>query len=164
MHERCQRSKDRGPLGSHSANGEQRPATGAPFLIPLRRHARVSRTISTRHDRLQGGLEPACAKACPTDSIIFGPKHELQERATDRVRELHAQDVHEAQIYGADPESQPGTEGLNAFFILLDRPEAYNVPPDPVVPTKDIGDSWRAMGAAASALALLCVGAALSSR
>src|SRR5204862_5153770 len=29
------------------------------------------------YDRLQGDLEPACAKACPTDSIQFGELDEL---------------------------------------------------------------------------------------
>ena len=33
------------------------------------------------YDRLGAGMEPACAKACPTDSIQFGPLDELRERA-----------------------------------------------------------------------------------
>ena len=41
------------------------------------------------YDRLRDGLEPACAKACPTDSIQFGPLDELRERAAQRVSELH---------------------------------------------------------------------------
>ena len=41
------------------------------------------------YDRLQDGMEPACAKACPTDSIQFGPYDELVERAKGRVAELH---------------------------------------------------------------------------
>ncbi len=35
------------------------------------------------------GLVPACAKACPTESIQFGPIDELRERARNRVEELH---------------------------------------------------------------------------
>ena len=38
---------------------------------------------------------------------------------------LHAQGVAEAQLYGAD-ESVYG--GLNAFFLLMDKPEAYGLP------------------------------------
>src|SRR5690242_16776199 len=36
------------------------------------------------YDRLKGGLEPACAKSCPTNSIQFGPLAELQQRARER--------------------------------------------------------------------------------
>ena len=41
------------------------------------------------YDRIGDGLEPACAKACPTQSIQFGPVDELRERAQSRVSELH---------------------------------------------------------------------------
>src|SRR5919201_4472972 len=51
------------------------------------------------------------------------------------------------------PEAQPGTEGLNAFFLLVDRPQAYNLPPDPVVPTKKARRSWAAFAAAAVGMA-----------
>ncbi len=37
------------------------------------------------YDRLEDGMEPACAKACPTDSIQFGELDELRERA-ERTR------------------------------------------------------------------------------
>ena len=77
------------------------------------------------YDRLQGGLEPACAKACPTQSINFGPVITLREMAQTRLDVLHAQGVAEAQLYGAD-ESVYG--GLNAFFLLMDEPEAYQLP------------------------------------
>src|ERR671920_1374758 len=40
-------------------------------------------------DRQRDGLVPACAKACPTASIQFGPVDELLERARARVDELH---------------------------------------------------------------------------
>ena len=39
------------------------------------------------YDRLKGGHEPACAKACPTDSIQFGEVDELRERAERAARE-----------------------------------------------------------------------------
>jgi hypothetical protein len=35
----------------------------------------------------------------------------------------------EAYLYGADAASRPGTEGLNAFFLLVDKPEVYNLRP-----------------------------------
>src|SRR5207245_7314430 len=64
------------------------------------------------YDRLRDGLEPACAKACPTDSIVFGDVDELRAIADARVRTLHERGTTEAYLYGAD---QPGTDGLNAF-------------------------------------------------
>ena len=102
------------------------------------------------YDRLHDGLEPACAKACPTDSIQFGPLDELRERAALRVEELHARGVTEARLYGHDPNDGVGGDG--AFFLLLDEPEVYGLPPDPVVPTRDAGAMWRYAGMAASAL------------
>ena len=89
------------------------------------------------YDRLKEDMEPACAKACPTDSIKFGDLEELQQTARARVDRLHENGMEEAYLYGADAAGQPGTEGLNAFFLLVDKPEAYNLPPDPVVPTKN---------------------------
>src|ERR1044071_7467773 len=97
------------------------------------------------YDRLKEGMEPACAKACPTDSIKFGEVEELREVAHRRVGSLREQGLHEAYLYGEDAASQPGTEGLNAFFLLVDKPEAYNLPPAPVVPTKQIKESWLSL-------------------
>ncbi len=116
------------------------------------------------YDRLKADMEPACAKACPTDSIVFGAVAELRQRASERVAELHAKGETRAYLYGESAESQPGTEGLNAFFLLVDRPEVYNLPPDPVVPTKTAGEAWVAMGKAAGGLLLLALGAALLGR
>jgi formate dehydrogenase iron-sulfur subunit len=102
------------------------------------------------YDRLRGGLEPACAKACPTDSIQFGPLDSLRERAEARVEELHSQGETDARLYGAS--SDDGVGGNGAFFLLLDEPEVYGLPPDPVVPTRDLPRMWRYAGIAASAL------------
>jgi formate dehydrogenase iron-sulfur subunit len=104
------------------------------------------------YDRLEGGLEPACAKACPTDSIQFGELDELRVRADARAEALRDQGV-PARLYGEDPLAQPGTGGLHAFFLLADEPEIYNLPPAPTVPTKGAGKSWLA--AAAGAVGLL---------
>jgi formate dehydrogenase iron-sulfur subunit len=103
------------------------------------------------YDRLRGGLEPACATACPTDSIQFGPLDELREIAQIRLEELHAGGHTEARLYGADPDD--GIGGAGAFFLLLDEPEVYGLPPDPVVTTRDLPSAWRWAGAAAAGLA-----------
>ncbi|WP_428378059.1 4Fe-4S dicluster domain-containing protein [Lichenicoccus sp.] len=87
------------------------------------------------YDRLKGGLEPACAKSCPTDSIMFGEIGDLTVRARNRVAQLHERGVESAYLYGApdEPGATGGLEYLNAFFLLTDRPEVYNLP---VAPTR----------------------------
>jgi len=103
------------------------------------------------YDRLRGDQTPACAQACPTESIQFGPLDELRERAQLRVDELHERGVAEARLYGQEPDD--GVGGNGAFFLLLDEPEVYGLPPDPVVTTRDLPEMWRAVGAAALGLA-----------
>jgi formate dehydrogenase iron-sulfur subunit len=77
------------------------------------------------YDRLQAGMMPACAQACPTQSIQFGPLSELHRRADERLAALRAQGVTTAQLYGRDGSVYGG---LNAFFLLMDRPEVYGLP------------------------------------
>jgi formate dehydrogenase iron-sulfur subunit len=115
------------------------------------------------YDRQKGGMVPACAQACPTASIQFGELGELRARAARRVEQLHARGVGEVYLYGESAASQPGTEGLHAFFLLADRPEVYNLPPDPVVPTAKTVRSWTSMAAGVLSLAALALAAALSS-
>jgi formate dehydrogenase iron-sulfur subunit len=102
------------------------------------------------YDRLRDGVEPACAKACPTDSIQFGPLDELLERAHGRLADVKEAGVADARLYGANEED--GVGGMGAFFLLLDEPEVYGLPPDPVVPTKHLGAIWGAAAAAAGLL------------
>jgi formate dehydrogenase iron-sulfur subunit len=77
------------------------------------------------YDRLQGGMEPACAKACPTQSIQFGPLAQLHETADRRLAQLHEGGQTKAQLYGRGSDVYGG---LNAFFLLMDEPETYNLP------------------------------------
>jgi formate dehydrogenase iron-sulfur subunit len=103
------------------------------------------------YDRLRDDMEPACAQACPTDSIQFGPLDELRARAEQRVEKLHGRGRDDARLYGHDTDD--GVGGFGAFFLLLDEPEAYGLPPDPVVTTRHLGTNWAAAGVAAVALA-----------
>jgi formate dehydrogenase iron-sulfur subunit len=113
------------------------------------------------YDRLGDGMEPACAQACPTQSIQFGKLDELRERADRRLAQLHEGGVTEARLYGHDPNDGVGGDG--AFFLLLDEPEVYGLPPDPHVPTRDAPSMWRHAGAAAAAFLLAGVGAFVTS-
>ena len=111
------------------------------------------------YDRQKDGLEPACAKACPTQSIQFGEVEELQERARERVGMLHARGVTDAYLYGVDERTSVGP--LNAFFLLVDRPEVYNLPERPKLPQARVGRHYLVTGltalafGAAAALTLL---------
>ena len=81
------------------------------------------------YDRLEDGLEPACAKACPTDSIQFGPYDDLVERASARVATLHERGVDGAYLYGAgDEPTDELAGGLGAFFLLTEPPERFGLP------------------------------------
>jgi formate dehydrogenase iron-sulfur subunit len=114
------------------------------------------------YDRLGDGQEPACAKACPTNSIQFGPLGELRAHAERRVEELQERGEEHAQLYLEGPDD--GIGGAGAFFLLLDDPEVYGLPPDPVDTTRDLGEAWRAAGAAALAIAGTVAGALLWGR
>jgi len=114
------------------------------------------------YDRTKGGHEPACAKACPTDSIQFGPLDELRERAQRRLGKLQDEGWNGARLYGED--AGDGVGGFGAFFLLLDEPEVYGLPPDPVVCTKNLPEMWAAMGIAAGALVATVAAAFLGGR
>jgi formate dehydrogenase iron-sulfur subunit len=102
------------------------------------------------YDRLKSGHEPACAKACPTDSIQFGPLDELRERADARLARLEDEAWNGARLYGRDPDD--GVGGFGVFFLLLDEPEVYGLPPDPVVTTRDLPEIWKHVAVAAGAV------------
>lgn len=107
------------------------------------------------YDRQKDGLEPACAKSCPTDSIRFGPVSELKELARARVEQLHAKGEMRAYLYGADDSGD--YQSLNAFFLLTEEPEAYNLPPAPTRPVA--GMLRRYAWSAAVGLGLVAVSA-----
>jgi formate dehydrogenase iron-sulfur subunit len=102
------------------------------------------------YDRLKDGQEPACAQACPTNSIQFGELEDLRERADVRLEQLIAAGEDTAQLYLRD--SDDGIGGAHAFFLLLDEPEVYGLPPDPIDTTRDLRTIWAAAGAAALGL------------
>jgi formate dehydrogenase iron-sulfur subunit len=106
-----------------------------PFgVVAVQPSTGVAQKCTLCYDRQKDGLEPACAKACPTDSIVFGPVDELRAKAEARVAALRAQG-RDAQLYGVDGAETRDVGPLNAFFLLPDRPEVFNLPPKPVLPS-----------------------------
>jgi formate dehydrogenase iron-sulfur subunit len=114
------------------------------------------------YDRLTDGLMPACATACPTQSIQFGDLDELQARADARLATLQSQGVETARLYGRD--ENDGVGGNGAFFLLLDEPEVYGLPPDPIVPAHDMPAMWKSAIAGAAMIVGVALSAVLGSR
>ena len=111
------------------------------------------------YDRQKDGLEPACARACPTDAIQFGPVEELRRRARERLGEVRMRESG-AYLYGADDTGH--YKRLNAFFLLTEEPAAYNLPPAPHMPTVDMPRKY--MWSALVGLALSLLGAVVFGR
>jgi formate dehydrogenase iron-sulfur subunit len=113
---------------------------GVPDLSPT---DHKSHKCTLCYDRLRDGLEPACAKSCPTDTIQFGPIDQLMSRARARVADLKDRGVEEAYIYGDRAVGGTGgIEGLNAFFILTAPSEVYNLPARPELPQRKTGRAF----------------------
>jgi formate dehydrogenase iron-sulfur subunit len=126
-------------IQSDVCNGCRDCIAACPFgVIEINPASGTAQKCTLCYDRLQVGMTPACAQACPTASIQFGPITELKQRAEKRVAQLQRQGEKRAQLYGAD-EKMLG--GLNSFFLLVDRPEVYGLPPDPKLPTRNLKKS-----------------------
>ena len=99
------------------------------------------------YDRQKVGLAPACAKACPTESIQFGEIESLRTRAHERMQTLVSRGMNDATFYDA---SDTSVKGTHAMFIVRGDPKSYNLPPRPEVPTVYLKKAWTssAIGAA----------------
>ncbi len=103
------------------------------------------------YDRQKGGLEPACAKACPTKSILFGEIDDLRRVADERVAQLKQKGIADATLY--DPRDT-SVKGIHAMFIVRGDVRMYNLPPKPQVPTALNGAAWTSAAATAAIMAL----------
>jgi formate dehydrogenase iron-sulfur subunit len=113
------------------------------------------------YDRQKAGHKPACATACPTESIRFGPLEELQARGKKRIAELQQRGYTDARLY--DPQ-ETSVGGIHAFFVILGEPENYNLPPAPQIPTIFQKSAWTsALLSAVIIFSILCAAFAFAS-
>jgi len=147
-------------------NGCRDCIAACPFGVIETNPDGIAQKCTLCYDRLQNGLQPACAKACPTESIQFGEVDDLVVRAKGRVQTLRANGVTDAYLYGVPGEEPPGVStaeigGLNAFHLLLDKPETYQLPTRPELGSRATAPSQ--LGGLVTG-ALLALGAAISFR
>ena len=140
------------PEGTHYNLASLNEARREEHSTALAGDGGVAGKCTLCYDRQKLGFVPACAKACPTESIQFGNVDELRDRARERVENLSKRGV-AAQLYGAD-DVGGGVGALNAFFLLTDRPEAYNLPLMPVLPSTRQPAGYTAAAMAAIGLAI----------
>lgn len=124
------------------------PQKDLPGRKPKVKNEGVAQKCTLCYDRLKDDMTPACAHTCPTTSIKFGNHSDMVDLARKRVAELHEQGITEARLYGANPDD--GVGGTGSVFLLLDDPEVYGLPPDPVVTTADLPSMFRHAGVAGS--------------
>ena len=137
---------------------------GCPFgVIDRREDDGRAWKCTLCYDRLQGRHDAGLRQGVP-DRLhpVRRPRRAAAPGPRSGWRELHERGVGEAYLYGVDAGNQPGTEGLNAFFLLVDRPEVYNLPPDPVVPQMKTAQAWTSMAAAVAGMAVAAVAAVLA--
>ena len=140
-------------IQSDTCNGCRACIAACPFgVIGVNEASNTAEKCTLCYDRLQAGMEPACAQACPTDSIRFGPIRELKPLAEARVRQLHVLGETRAHLYGADDKI---LGGLNSFYLLVDEPEVYGLPRAPKMPTWNLLPASLFSVAGAAALTLL---------
>jgi formate dehydrogenase iron-sulfur subunit len=133
---------------------------GCPFgVIEKRAGDGMAWKCTFCYDRQLAGMVPACAKACPTESILFGELDQLRDRARSRIDELHAAGMSDATLW--DPR-HTSVEGTHAIFIVRGDPAAYNLPPDPEAPRIYQKPGWRSAGIAAACLLGLALGTFLT--
>jgi formate dehydrogenase iron-sulfur subunit len=116
---------------------------GCPFNIPRLTNAtdRKAYKCSLCVDRVAVGQGPACAKACPTQAIVFGTKDEMTEWAQGRIEDLKSRGYANAGLY--DP---PGVGGTHVMYVLqhADRPNLYSgLPDDPRI--SPLVEAWKGL-------------------
>ncbi len=116
---------------------------GCPFNIP--RYDEQGRVAKCHlcSDRIAYGLQPACAKTCPTGAIRFGDREELVS---------YAKNVGFKSLYGMND-----LGGLGVLYAFKEKPSYYGLPDKPdFAPTISL---WKGI---LKPLALIGLGGALA--
>jgi formate dehydrogenase iron-sulfur subunit len=126
-------------INAPTCNGCRDCVAACPFgVIHMSERTHTAQKCTLCYARLQQGLPPACAQACPTKSIRFGKLVDLKDEAKARVAQLHKLGQTKARLYGADDKV---LGGLNSFYLLMDEPEVYGLPSNPKVPSQMVPQS-----------------------
>src|SRR5437762_1596752 len=142
-------------INGPACNGCRDCISACPFgVIHMSATQGIAQKCTLCYDRLKKGLTPACAQACPTQSIRFGPLNKLRQEAEKRVGQLHQLGQYKAQLYGADDKV---LGGLNAFYLLVDKPEVYGLPSNPKLPSRSVplASLWSMVTAIVTGLGLI---------
>ena len=97
----------------------------------------------------------ACEVACkewnevPEDGLDFTAQSYDNTGALSANTWRHVAFVEQRRPVG---QAADGVGGFGAFFLLLDEPETYGLPPAPRDSTRDLGGMWRSAAVAGVAL------------
>jgi formate dehydrogenase iron-sulfur subunit len=142
-------------INEPACNGCRDCIAACPFgVIHMSETKNVAQKCTFCYDRLKSKRTPACAQACPTESIKFGKLTDLKKKAEQRVAQLQKEGRTKARLYGHDEKI---LGGLNAFYLLEDRPETYGLPSEAKLPSRGVlGSSfWSILTAFLTALGML---------
>jgi len=132
-------------------NGCSYCVVACPFgVIQRNKHDGRAFKCTFCYDRQKVGLTPACAHACPTESIKFGKLDDLRAEAAQRIDDLRQEGMADATLY--DP-VETSVGGIHAFFITRGDPRQYNLPPKPEIPTIYAKQAWKSAAIGAGVLA-----------
>lgn len=94
--------------------------TSCPFNVPRYDAKNKIAKCNLCADRISQGLEPACAKTCPTGALRYGDRDELVGLAKKAGY---------AKVYG-----ESDLEGLGAMYAFMDAPKIYGMNDNPAIP------------------------------
>lgn len=113
--------------------GCQACVTECPYLVPRYDYATGKVTkCDLCFDRVDEGLLPACAKACPTGAIKFGDHDEMVKIANKRIEELKGK-YPDATLY-------PG-EDFRVMWIITEDESSYQIAKNAKAPSRMF--AWR---------------------
>ncbi len=106
------------------------------------------------YDRQKVGLQPACATACPTESIQFGDLSELRARAAARAETLRGRGMTDVSLY--DPQ-HTSVGGTHAIFLVRGPLRDFDLPENPVMPTVHLRAAWTSAALASSGIVSISI-------